>query len=97
MEKLTNLTQRDSLSNLSERQLQIKAKHPDCIVLIRNNGWYISIEDDAVEVSKTLGITLIKTQSGQRQALFPFESFDMKLHRLVKTGHRIAIVDLINS
>lgn len=97
MDNLTIQPKSQSVSTLAATQAQIKAKHPDCIALIRKNDWYLTIEEDAVKASKTLGITLTKTQSGERQAAFPFTALDIYLPKLIRAGHRIAIVDYINS
>lgn len=100
MDNLTIAHQSQPISTLAETQAQIKqikVKHPDCIVLIRKNDWYLTIEEDAVKTSETLGITLTKTQSGEKQAAFPFTALDIYLPKLIRAGHRIAIVDLTNS
>ena len=95
MDNLTIQPKSQPVSTLAATQAQIKAKHPDCIVLIRKNDWYLTIEEDAVKASETLGITLTKTQSGERQAGFPHTALDIYLPKLIRAGHRIAIVDLI--
>lgn len=93
MYNLTTQPKSQPVSTLAAQHAQIKAKHPDCIVLIRKNDWYLTIEEDAVKASKTLGITLTKTQSGERQAAFPVTALDIYLSKFIRAGHRIAIVD----
>ena len=68
MDNLTIQPKSQPVSTLAATQAQVKAKHPDCIALIRKNDWYLTVEEDAVKASKTLCITLTKTQSGERQA-----------------------------
>jgi DNA mismatch repair protein MutS len=43
---------------------QIKAKHPDAILLFRMGDFYETFYDDAVKVSEVLGITLTTRNNG---------------------------------
>lgn len=97
MENLTVQKKAQTVSALAATQAQVKEKYPDAIALIRKNDWYLTIEEDAVKASEILGITLTKTQSGERQASFPCTDLDTYLPKIVRAGHRIAIVDIINS
>ena len=75
---------------------QIKQKHPGTILLFRVGDFYETFGDDAVLVSKELGITLTKRNNGGDQtplAGFPYHSIDSYLHKLVKRGHKVAICE----
>lgn len=74
----------------------IKAKYPGTVLLFRVGDFYETFADDAVTISKELGITLTKRNNGGDQtplAGFPHHSLDTYLPRLVKRGHRVAVCD----
>ena len=95
MDNLTIQPQSQPVSTLAATQAQIKAKHPDRIILMRSKDWYVTANEDAVTVSETLGITLTKTKQGEKQAGFPHTALDIYLPKLIRAGHRVAIADLI--
>lgn len=75
---------------------QIKAKHPGTILLFRVGDFYETFADDAVLISRELGITLTKRNNGGDQtplAGFPYHALDNYLPRLVRRGHRVAVCD----
>lgn len=75
----------------------IKAKYPDALLLFRVGDFYETFGEDAVRVSKILGITLTKRKNGAAAyvelAGFPYHSLDTYLPKLVKAGNRVAICD----
>lgn len=74
---------------------QMKAKHPDAVLLFRTGDFYETYEDDAVIVSDTLGITL--TMRGKtKMAGFPHHALDTYLPKLVRAGIRVAMCDQLN-
>ena len=83
-------------SPLARQYGEMKAKHPDAIMLFRVDEFYMSFGDDAVAVSEILGIVLTRTQAKditERQAAFPAHSLDTYLPNLVRAGKRVAICD----
>ncbi len=75
---------------------QIKARYPGTVLLFRVGDFYETFADDAITISKELGITLTKRNNGGDQtplAGFPHHSLDTYLPRLVKRGHRVAVCD----
>ncbi len=87
--------------NVSETPLmqqynQIKARHPQAMLLFRVGDFYETFGEDAVKASKILGITLTKRRNGDSHielAGFPYHSVDNYLPKLVRAGHRVAICD----
>ncbi len=74
----------------------IKEKHPGTILLFRVGDFYETFSDDAVLISKELGITLTKRNNGGDQtplAGFPYHALDTYLPKLVKRGYRVAICE----
>ena len=83
-------------SPIARQYGEMKAKHPDAILLFRVGDFYESFGDDAVAVSEILGIVLTRTQAKditERQAAFPAHALDSYLPRLVRAGKRVAICD----
>lgn len=74
----------------------LKAKHPDALLLFRTGDFYTSFEEDAVNAADSLGITLTKSK-GFRQASFPHHALDTYLPKLIRCGFRVAICDLITA
>lgn len=82
---------------LMKQYLQIKAKHPDAILLFRVGDFYETFSDDAIKSSQILGITLTKRANGSASfvelAGFPFHALDTYLPKLVRAGQRVAICE----
>lgn len=76
---------------------EIKAKHPDAMLLFRVGDFYETFGEDAEKASKTLDIILTKRSNGSASetalAGFPHHSLNTYLPKLVKGGHRVAIVE----
>ena len=79
--------------------LELKAKHPDAILLFRCGDFYETYCQDAVEASRILGITLTRRNSvagaknNTEMAGFPHHALDTYLPRLVRAGRRVAICE----
>lgn len=74
----------------------IKEKYPGTILLFRVGDFYETFSDDAVLISKELGITLTKRNNGGDQtplAGFPYHALDNYLPKLVKRGFRVAVCE----
>lgn len=75
---------------------EIKKKHPGTILLFRVGDFYETFADDAITVSKDLGITLTKRNNGGDMtplAGFPYHSLDSYLPKLIRKGHRVAVCE----
>ena len=72
--------------------MQLKAKHPDAVLLFRVGDFYESYEEDAEVVAKELGITLTK-KGNTKMANFPHHALDTYLPKLIQAGKRVALCD----
>ncbi|HOU27086.1 MAG TPA: DNA mismatch repair protein MutS, partial [Paludibacteraceae bacterium] len=76
---------------------QVKAKHPDAVLLFRVGDFYETFSDDAIRVSEILGITLTRRANGAASyvelAGFPHHALDTYLPKLVRAGLRVAICE----
>ena len=82
---------------LMKQYYEIKAKHPDAVLLFRVGDFYETFSDDAIIASEILGITLTRRANGSAQfvelAGFPHHALDTYLPKLVRAGKRVAICD----
>jgi DNA mismatch repair protein MutS len=82
---------------LMKQYNNIKAKHPDAILLFRVGDFYETFGEDAIRASEILGITLTRRANGAAQfvelAGFPYHALDTYLPRLVRAGQRVAICE----
>ena len=82
----------------------LKAKHPDAMLLFRVGDFYESYEGDAVESARILGVTLMhrhptdKADSPKEaMAGFPHHALDVYLPKLIRAGKRVAICDQLEA
>ncbi|TYK39310.1 DNA mismatch repair protein MutS [Bacteroides pyogenes] len=77
--------------------LDLKAKHPDAVMLFRCGDFYETYSTDAIISSEILGITLTKRANGKEKTIemagFPHHALDTYLPKLVRAGKRVAICD----
>ena len=82
---------------LMKQYYEIKAVHPDAILLFRVGDFYETFGEDAIEASSILGITLTRRANGAASfvelAGFPHHAVDTYLPKLVRAGKRVAICE----
>jgi DNA mismatch repair protein MutS len=81
---------------LMQQYFQVKAKHPDAILLFRVGDFYETFGEDAEKAAGILGIVLTSRNNGGSDiplAGFPYHSKDVYLPKLVKAGYRVAICE----
>ncbi|MDR1725471.1 MAG: DNA mismatch repair protein MutS [Bacteroidales bacterium] len=71
---------------------EIKAKHPDTILLFRVGDFYETFGEDAVITAKILNIVLT-SRAGDNLAGFPFHAVDTYLPKFLKAGKKVAICE----
>ena len=86
------------LTPMMKQFFDLKAKHPDALLLFRCGDFYETYCDDAVVASRILGITLTKRNNGagakgDEMAGFPHHALDTYLPKLIRAGKRVAICD----
>ncbi|HET7464716.1 MAG TPA: DNA mismatch repair protein MutS [Longimicrobium sp.] len=77
---------------------EIKARHPDALVFFRVGDFYELFNDDAVEGSRLLDLTLTSRNNGGSKAPLagiPAHALETYLRRLVAAGRRVAICDQV--
>lgn len=85
------------LTPMMKQFLEIKAQHPDAVLLFRCGDFYETYSTDAIIASDILGITLTKRANGKEKTVemagFPYHALDTYLPKLVRAGKRVAICD----
>ena len=85
------------LTPMMKQFLDLKAKHPDAVMLFRCGGFYETYSTDAIVAAEILGITLTKRANGKGKTIemagFPHHALDTYLPKLVRAGKRVAICD----
>ena len=85
------------LTPMMKQFLDLKAKHPDAVMLFRCGDFYETYSTDAIVASEILGITLTKRANGKGKTIemagFPHHALDTYLPKLVRAGKRVAICD----
>ncbi len=79
----------------------LKKKHPDAILLFRVGDFYETYCEDATDVAKILGLTLIdrelKGLNGKLMKIplagFQHHALDTYLPKIVRSGRRVAICE----
>ncbi len=86
-----------ALTPMMKQFMDMKAKHPDAVLLFRVGDFYETYLEDAVTASEILGITLTRRSNGGAAATemagFPHHALDTYLPKLVRAGKRVAICD----
>ncbi len=86
------------LTPMMKQFLDLKAKHPDAVMLFRCGDFYETYSTDAITAAEILGITLTKRNNGKdgqkiEMAGFPHHALDTYLPKLIRAGKRVAICD----
>ena len=80
-----------------QRYLEVKAQHPNAILLFRMGDFYELFYEDAVTASKAVGLTLTSRDKGSTNPIpmagFPDHQLDGYLQKLVRAGFRAAICE----
>ena len=88
---------KEELTPMMKQFHDLKAKHPDAVLLFRCGDFYETYCADAITASQVLGITLTKRNNkgnaATEMAGFPHHALDTYLPRLIRAGFRVAICD----
>ena len=82
---------------LMKQYFEMKAKHPDAVLLFRVGDFYETYGDDAIIASEILGIVLTYRANGAAKSVelagFPHHALDTYLPKLIRAGKRVAICE----
>ena len=84
---------------MMKQYLEIKSKHPNCILLYRMGDFYELFNDDAITASKILGLTLTARNHGGTDktplAGFPYHAVERYLPKLIGAGLKVAVCEQV--
>ena len=90
----------DKEASLKKQYDNLKAKHPEAVLLFRSGDFYEAFEADAETCAKVLGVTVDhKPKDGEAPSTknamvgFPYHALDSYLPKLICAGNRVAICD----
>ena len=82
---------------LIKQFFEVKAQHPEAILLYRVGDFYETYSDDAVTAARVLGLVQTKKSNGDKgpipMAGFPHHAIENYLTKLVRNGFKVAICD----
>ncbi len=91
---------KEEITPMMKQFYDLKAKHPDALILFRCGDFYETYAEDATIAADILGITLTKRGTGGSErstntamAGFPYHALDVYLPKLIRAGKRVAICD----
>ena len=92
------MAKKKKLTPMMQQFADLKAQHPDAVLLFRCGDFYETYGEDAEVASDILGITLTKRNNGgstgnTAMAGFPHHALDTYLPKLIRAGRRVAICD----
>lgn len=99
-------TEETTMSPFMKQFNELKAKHPDAILLFRVGDFYEAYDEDAVKAGEILGITVTRKFNSKykgndghalKLAGFPYHVLDTYLPKLIRAGMRVAICDQLDS
>jgi DNA mismatch repair protein MutS len=71
---------------------ELKAKHPDAILLFRVGDFYEMFAADAIVAAEILGIALTR-RANVELAGFPWQTLDVYMPKLIRAGRRVAVCE----
>ena len=82
---------------LIKQFFEVKAQHPEALLLYRVGDFYETYSDDAVTAARVLGLVQTKKSNGDKgpipMAGFPHHAIENYLTKLVRAGFKVAICD----
>ena len=89
-------TKSAKVTPLMRQFAEMKAQHPDAVLLFRVGDFYETFGEDAERAAGVLNITLTSRNNGGSDvalAGFPYHSLEVHLPKLVRAGFRVAICE----
>jgi DNA mismatch repair protein MutS len=76
-----------------QQYYRFKRQHPSCVLMFRIGDFYEMFDEDAVKVSKAIGLTLTQRTEGMPMCGVPFHQLETYLRKLILAGFRVAVCE----
>lgn len=76
-----------------QQYYRFKKRHEGCVLLFRIGDFYEMFDDDAVTVSKAIGLTLTQRTAGVPMCGMPHHQLETYLKKLIDRGFRVAVCE----
>jgi len=86
------MAEEEKLTPMMVQYRQIKEQNPDSVLFFRLGDFYEMFEEDAIEVSRILNLTLTK-RNNQKMCGIPYHAAKTYIKRLLDAGKKIAICE----
>lgn len=77
----------------NRRYQELKFRHPDAVILFREEDAYEMRQKDAEDANALLGLPVRRDADGSKVVTFPSSELDVYLPKLVRAGRRVAICE----
>lgn len=74
---------------------RFKRLHPECVLFFRIGDFYEMFDDDAVKVSRALGLTLTQRTEGVPMCGVPYHQLENYLRKALEHGFRVAVCEQV--
>lgn len=78
-----------------QQYYRFKRQHPGCVLMFRIGDFYEMFDDDAVNVSKAVGLTLTQRSAGVPLAGIPYHQLEVYLRKMIALGFRVAVCEQV--
>jgi DNA mismatch repair protein MutS len=90
-----------STTPMMEQYLGVKARYPDTLLLYRMGDFYETFYEDAVTLSRVLGIALTSRNAGDPDPIplagIPWHSAEPQIARLLRAGLKVAVCEQVGT
>jgi DNA mismatch repair protein MutS len=90
-----------AVTPMMKQYLENKEKHPDCLLFFRMGDFYELFHEDAKKAAPILEVTLTRRGKTEGQNIpmcgVPHHSVDVYIQKIIKSGHKVAICDQLES
>ncbi len=83
------------MTPMMQQYREAKERHPGMLLFFRMGDFYELFDSDAEVGAKVLGLTLTSRDKSMPMAGFPHHQLENYLHKLLRSGHRVAICDQV--
>ncbi|WP_253808189.1 DNA mismatch repair protein MutS [Treponema vincentii] len=83
------------ITPMMQQYLSIKARYKDAVLFFRLGDFYEMFNDDAIEVSKLLNLTLTQ-RTGSPMCGIPYHASRIYIARLLRAGKKVAICEQVS-